>query len=195
MATSVYGKSAAKRTGPRLRRGITQPQETLDNAPHVYAPYRNATQEFASYCEPALMRVLRKRTRNGCVEKAHALMKRIHITTSPKELAGLHRLVFQVAFGLLLAFYNREKPIQCFDVPLLHLRNERCGGEAVLITLGAHAQRGYYSSWVCVSVCVSVTQHLTSPMFVRLTNDRTYLTGNEGQKICAVFSENAPLQS
>ena len=44
-------------------------------------------------------------------------------------------------------------------------------------------------------VCLSVTQHLTSPMFVRLTNDTTYLTGNEGQKICAVFSENAPLQS
>ena len=46
-----------------------------------------------------------------------------------------------------------------------------------------------------MSVCLSVTQHLTSPMFVRLTNDTTYLTGNEGQKICAVFSENAPLQS
>ena len=45
------------------------------------------------------------------------------------------------------------------------------------------------------SVCLSVTQHLTSPMFVRLTNDTTYLTGNEGQKICAFFSENAPLQS
>ena len=48
---------------------------------------------------------------------------------------------------------------------------------------------------VCLSVCLSVTQHLTSPMFVRLTNDTTYLMGNEGQKICAVFSENAPLQS
>ena len=32
-------------------------------------------------------------------------------------------------------------------------------------------------------------------MFVRLTNDTTYLTGNEGQKFRAVFSENAPLQS
>ena len=48
---------------------------------------------------------------------------------------------------------------------------------------------------VCLSVCVSVTQHLTSPMFVRLTNDTTYLTDNEGQKFRAVFSENAPLQS
>ena len=36
--------------------GITQPQETLDNAPQVHAPYRNATQELASYCEPALKR-------------------------------------------------------------------------------------------------------------------------------------------
>ena len=51
----------------------------------------------------------------------------------------------------------------------------------MIFTLGAHAQRGY------VTVCLSVTQHLTSPMFVRLTNDTTYLTGNEGQKICAVF--------
>ena len=75
-------------------------------------------------------------TRNACdgrartcagtaFEKAHVRMKRIYITcngkytencwaeteTSQKELAGLHRLVFQVAFGLLLAFYNREKPI------------------------------------------------------------------------------------
>ena len=45
------------------------------------------------------------------------------------------------------------------------------------------------------SVCLCVTQHLTSPMFVRLTNDTTYLTGNEGQKFRAVLSENAPLQS
>ena len=49
---------------------------------------------------------------------------------------------------------------------------------------------------VCVSVCLSVTQHLASRMFIRPTNDMTYLlTGNEGQKFCGVFSENAPLQS
>ena len=47
------------------------------------------------------------------------------------------------------------------------------------------------SSWFCVSV----TQHLTSAMFVRLTNDTTYLTGNEGQNFRTVFSEKAPLQS
>ena len=41
------------------------------------------------------------------------------------------------------------------------------------------------------SVCLSVTQHLTSPLFVRLTNDMTYLTGNEGQKMCAVFKARA----
>ena len=46
-----------------------------------------------------------------------------------------------------------------------------------------------YSTWVCVCVCLSVTRHLTSRVFVRLTNDATYLTGNEGQKLCAVFSE------
>ena len=45
------------------------------------------------------------------------------------------------------------------------------------------------------SVCVSVTFNLASLMFIRPTNDMTYLTGDEGQKICGVFSENAPLQS
>ena len=49
-----------------------------------------------------------------------------------------------------------------------------------LRSLGAHAQRGYCSC-VCVCVCVSVTLHLTFRMFVRLTNDMTYSTGNEGQ--------------
>ena len=37
------------------------------------------------------------------------------------------------------------------------------------------------------SVCMSVIKHPT--------NDTTYLTGNEGQKSCAVFSENVPFQS
>ena len=42
----------------------------------------------------------------------------------------------------------------------------------------AHAQRGLQY----IGVCLSVTQHLTSPVFFRLTNDTTYLTGNEGRK-------------
>ena len=50
-------------------------------------------------------------------------------------------------------------------------------------------------SRACLSECVSVTLNLTCRMFVRLTNDTTYLTGNEGQKFRTVFSENAPLQS
>ena len=62
----------------------------------------------------------------------------------------------------------------------------------VFITLGAHAQRGY-GSWVYV--CVSVCYSTSSRMFVRLTKDTTYLTGNEGQKFRTVFSETAPLQS
>ena len=53
-----------------------------------------------------------------------------------------------------------------------------------------HAKRGY-GSWVCVSV----TLHLTSQVFVHLTKDMTYLTGNEGQQFRTVFSETAPLQS
>ena len=48
---------------------------------------------------------------------------------------------------------------------------------------------------VGLCVCLSVTLHLTSRMFVRLTNDTTYLTGNEDLKFRTVFSENAPLQS
>ena len=48
------------------------------------------------------------------------------------------------------------------------------------ITLGSNAQRGY-GSWVCLCVCVSVTLRLTSRVFVRLTKDATYLTGNKGQ--------------
>ena len=39
------------------------------------------------------------------------------------------------------------------------------------------------------SVCLSVTLHLTSQVFVGLTKDMTYLTGNEGQKFGTVFSE------
>ena len=40
-----------------------------------------------------------------------------------------------------------------------------------------------------VTVVGSVTLHLTSRVFVRLTNDTAYLTGQK------IFSENAPLQS
>ena len=41
----------------------------------------------------------------------------------------------------------------------------------------------------------SFTLNLTSRVFVHLTKDTIYLTGNEGQNICWVFSGNAPLQS
>ena len=52
------------------------------------------------------------------------------------------------------------------------------------LTLGAHAQRGTVVGFVCLSVClcVSVTLNLTSRVFVHLTKDTPYLTGNEGQK-------------
>ena len=52
-----------------------------------------------------------------------------------------------------------------------------------------------YGSWVCLSVCLcvclSVTRHLTSRVFVRLTKDTTYWTGNEGQKFRTVFKATA----
>ena len=74
------------------------------------------------------------------------------------------------------------------------------GSLPLLLTLGAHAQRGlqYLGLSVCLSVClsfcVSVTQHLTSPMFFRLTNDTTYLTGNEGQNFCGDFPETTAFE-
>ena len=51
-----------------------------------------------------------------------------------------------------------------------------------------------YCSWVsvCLCVCVSVRSHLTYGASVS-ENAVTYSAGNEGQKICGVFSENAPL--
>ena len=45
-----------------------------------------------------------------------------------------------------------------------------------LLTLGAHAQRGL-QYLVSVSVCVSVTQHLTFHVFIRATNDTNLLSG------------------
>ena len=46
---------------------------------------------------------------------------------------------------------------------------------------------------VCVCVCLSVKSHLTYGASVRPENAVTYSEGNEGQKICGVFSEDAPL--
>ena len=69
-------------------------------------------------------------------------MKRIHITESIRKIArpSSRAYVDQVAFGLLLAFYNREKPVQSFDVPLLH---ERCRGEAVYISILAFSRHNF----------------------------------------------------
>ena len=47
---------------------------------------------------------------------------------------------------------------------------------------------------LCLCVCVSVNLHLTSGVSVRPENTVTYPAGNEGQNICGVFSETAPLQ-
>ena len=58
-----------------------------------------------------------------------------------------------------------------------------------IITLGAHAQRGYG-----MSVCLSGL-YLAGRAFIRSTNDATYLAGNEVENICAILSETSPLQS
>ena len=46
---------------------------------------------------------------------------------------------------------------------------------------------------VCVSVSLSVKSHLTYGASVHPENAVTYSAGNEGQNICGVFSEDAPL--
>ena len=65
---------------------------------------------------------------------------------------------------------------------------------ACIITLGAHAQRGYGSWVVCLSVCLSGL-YLAGRAFIRSTNDATYLAGNEVGNFCAILSETSPLQS
>ena len=54
------------------------------------------------------------------------------------------------------------------------LRENRNEQGSLLLTLGAHARGLQYL--VCVSVCVSVTQHLTFHVIIRATND-TNLSG------------------
>ena len=49
-------------------------------------------------------------------------------------------------------------------------------------------REGYGSRRFCVSVCVSVKSHLTSGASVCPENAVTGSAGNEGQKICGVFS-------
>ena len=65
----------------------------------------------------------------------------------------------------------------------------------VPLLLFIHPQRACAARVTVVGfVCVSITKLLTY-QFIRPTNNMTYLTGNEGQKICVDFFENAPLQS
>ena len=47
---------------------------------------------------------------------------------------------------------------------------------------------------VSVSVCLSVKSHLILEASLLPENAVTYSTGDEGQKICGVFSETFPLQ-
>ena len=46
-----------------------------------------------------------------------------------------------------------------------------------------------YSTWVCVSVCLSVKSHLTYGASVHPENAVTYSAGNEGQKTCGDLPE------
>ena len=52
-----------------------------------------------------------------------------------------------------------------------------------------------YSTWVCVSVCLSVKSHLTYGASVRPENAVTYSAGNEDQKICGDLPETTAFKS
>ena len=47
---------------------------------------------------------------------------------------------------------------------------------------------------LCHTFCSALKSHLTSGAFVHRENAAKYSAGNEGQNICGVFSETAPLQ-
>ena len=63
----------------------------------------------------------------------------------------------------------------------------------VMLTLGAHAQRGLQYLGVCV--CVTVKSPLTSRMSNRAINERAYLLVYERQKICGDLPETTVLKS
>ena len=48
--------------------------------------------------------------------------------------------------------------------------------------------------YLCVCVCLSVNQHLISGASVRPESDTTYSADNEGEIICSILPETAPLQ-
>ena len=73
-------------------------------------------------------------------------------------------------------------------------RSSPAGRRSVINPRRACAARVTVVGSVCLSVCVSVKSHLTYGASVRPENAVTYSAGNEGQKICGVFSETAPLQ-
>ena len=76
---------------------------------------------------------------------------------------------------------------QIYLIILLYVCNANALRVVQIITFGTLGT-------VVGSVCVSVKSHLTYGASVRPENAVTYSAGNEGQKMCGVFSETAPLQ-
>ena len=98
-----------------------------------------------------------------------------HVPCTLVTHVHVYRRMESVFFNLLLA--------HMITIRILGVINPRRACAARVTVVGS------------VCVCLSVTQHLASRTFIRPTNDMTYLTGDEGQKFCGGFSENAPLQS
>ena len=115
---------------------------------------------------------------------AHTANERKMIMHSSTEGVGIILKTLQVN-NTLHETYPHTVSSQSFKLAIVNPRRA-C---AVRVTVVGLCVR------VCVCMCVSVTQHLTSQTFVRLALGTTYSTGSKGQKVCVVFSENAPLQS
>ena len=78
--------------------------------------------------------------------------------------------------------HGREM-VKCPVITVIHI-------PMTLLTLGTHAQDGYSS---CL-VSLSVKSHLTFGTSVCSENTVAYSVGNGGQKVCGVFSETTLLQ-
>ena len=109
------------------------------------------------------------------------------VSTCSPAPAALHLLTI-ASKRKSVSNFQKYSPLLCHFANYYYaIDNIRATGWNLIgiITLGEHVQRGDGSMVVCVS-SLSVTLHLTSRVFVRLTKDMTYLTGNEGQNNLAV---------
>ena len=130
-----------------------------------------------------------KRTRRACAARVTVVRKYVFVGP-PRYNRALYCLLRPGSLALCILKAQEGTTEACIDSRMLSTSVARLYASslraqpikyracvvrrrfALFITLGAHAQRGY-SSWV-VCLCLSVTLHLTSRVFFRLTKDTTY---------------------